>query len=101
MIFLIIMKCFIQWEENKLNQDLDVVGSPSKIVYYFKATKEGNTNLVFTYRRPWEGGDVAYDVIYELSVDKDMNITCLSKMKGTVESDKELSFFPNPTFLDS
>ena len=88
-------------EENKLNQDLDVVGAPSKIVYYFKATKEGNTNLVFTYRRPWEGGDVAYDVIYELSVDKDMNITCLSKMKGTVESDKELSFFPNPTFLDS
>lgn len=88
-------------EENKLNENLDVVGAPSKIVYYFKGTKEGNTNLVFTYRRPWEGGDVAYDVVYELSVDKDMNITCLSKMKGTVESDKELSYFPNPTFSDN
>ena len=88
-------------EENKLNENLDVVGAPSKIVYYFKGTKEGNTNLVFTYRRPWEGGDVAYDVVYELSVDKDMNISCLSKMKGTVESDKELSYFPNPTFSDN
>ena len=88
-------------EENKLNENLDVVGAPNKIVYYFRATKEGSTNLIFTYRRPWEGGEVAYDVVYELSVDKDMNITCLSKMKGTVESDKELSFFPNPTFTDN
>ena len=87
-------------EENKINENLDVVGSPNKIVYYFRATKEGNTNLVFTYRRPWEGGDIAYDVVYELAVDKDLNIRCLSKMKGEVESDKDLSFFPNPTFLN-
>lgn len=88
-------------EENKLNKDLDLVGAPSQVVYYFKATKAGNKNLTFTYRRPWEGGDVAYDVVYELSVDKDMNITCLSKMKGSVESNKDLSFFPNPTFSDN
>lgn len=88
-------------EENKLNKDLDLVGAPSHVVYYFKATKAGNTNLTFTYRRPWEGGGAAYDVVYELSVDKDMNITCLSKMKGSVQSDKDLSFFPNPTFSDN
>ncbi len=87
-------------EENKINKDSDLVGSPHQVVYYFKATKPGNRNLIFTYRRPWEGGDVAYDVVYELSVDKDLNITCLSKMKGTVESDRELSYFPNPTFSD-
>lgn len=87
-------------EENKINKESNLVGSPHQIVYYFKATKPGNKNLVFTYRRPWEGGDVAYDVVYELSVDKDLNITCLSKMKGKVDSDKELSYFPNPTFSD-
>ena len=87
-------------EENKLNDNQDLVGSPHNVVYYFKATKEGNKNLRFTYRRPWEGGEVAYDVVYELSVDKDLNISCLSKMKGSVDSDKELSFFPNPTFSD-
>lgn len=88
-------------EENKINTDLDLVGAPHKVVYYFKGAKEGSRNLVFTYRRPWEGGDFAYDVVYELKVDKDLNITCLSKMKGKVESDKELSFFPNPTFSDN
>lgn len=87
-------------EENKINEDLDLVGASHQVVYYFKAEKPGNRNLVFTYRRPWLGGDVAYDVVYELSVDENLNITCLSKMKGTVESDKELSYFPNPTFSD-
>lgn len=88
-------------EETKLNENQDLVGAPNKVVYYFKATKEGNRNLRFTYRRPWEGGDVAYDVVYELAVDKNLNISCLSKMKGSVESDVELSFFPNPTFSDN
>ena len=88
-------------EEVKLNPNNDLLGAPSNIVYYFKATKAGKTNLVFTYRRPWEGGEVAYDVVYELSVDKNLNITCLSKMKGTVESSEDLSFFPNPTFTDN
>lgn len=85
-------------EENIIDKDTDLVGSPHQVKYYFKAKKAGNTNLIFTYRRPWEGGDVAYDVVYELSVDKDLKITCLSKMKGKVNSDKELSYFPNPTF---
>ena len=87
-------------EENKLNEDMNLVGSPHQVTYYFRGAKEGNRNLIFTYRRPWEGGDIAYDVVYELSVDKDLSITCLSKMKGTVESSEELSFFPNPTFSD-
>ena len=88
-------------EENKLNEDMNLVGAPHQVVYYFRGAKEGTKNLVFTYRRPWEGGDVAYDVVYELSVDKDLNITCLSKMKGTVESNEDLSSFPNPTFTDN
>ena len=85
-------------EEYEMNENMDVVGSPSYRTYYFVARKDGKQSLTFTYRRPWEGGEAAYNVVYELSVDKNLNITCLSKMKGDIDSDKELSFFPNPKF---
>ena len=80
--------------------DTDLIGSGGHRIYYFRATKEGKQTLTFTYRRPWEGGEVAYDVVYDLEVDKDMNITCTAKKKGVVESDKELSFFPDPVFSE-
>lgn len=87
-------------EETNLDENLDVVGSGIVRVYYFKANKAGKSNLTFTYRRPWENGEVAYDVVYELEVDKDLNIICLSKMKGKVESEEDLASFPNPTFAE-
>lgn len=80
------------------NNDLNLMGAPSTRKYYFVAKKPGTQLLTFTYKRDWEGGEVAYDVVYELSVDKDLNISYLSKMKGKVESDKEITEFPNPTF---
>ena len=76
----------------------DTVGAGGHRIYVFKATKAGKQTLTFTYRRPWEGGETAYDVVYDLNVDKDLNITCTGKKKGKVESDKELSFFPDPVF---
>ena len=76
----------------------DLMGAPIERTYYFVADKSGKQSITFTYRRPWEGGEILYDVVYELDIDKDLNITCLSKMKGVVESDKELSFFPDPIF---
>ena len=78
--------------------DIELVGAPTKRTYFFRAEKPGKQSLTFTYRRPWEGGEVSYDVVYELSVDKDLNISCLSKMKGVVETKKELSTFPDPEF---
>ena len=89
---------FLDREDYRDANDANMVGAGGIRVLYFKGTKEGSANLVLTYKRPWEGGETAYDVVYELSVDKDMNITCLSKTKGVVNSDKELSFFPNPKF---
>ena len=83
-----------------MNENLDAVGASSKRVYYFRATKEGKKTLTFTYGRPWEGGEKAYDVVYELSVDKDLNITCTNKKKGVIESKEELSFFPDPVFTN-
>ena len=87
-------------EDYQMNENLDAVGAPSKRVYYFRATKEGKKTLTFTYGRPWEGGEKAYDVVYELSVDKDLNITCTNKKKGVIESKEELSFFPDPVFTN-
>lgn len=87
-------------EETKLNENNALMGAPHNVVYYFRATKEGTKNLTFVYRQPWTGGEVAYDVVYELVVDKNLNIKCLSKMKGSVISDVDLSTFPNPVFTE-
>lgn len=87
-------------EDYQMNEDLNVVGSPSKRVYYFRATKEGKKTLTFTYGRPWEGGEKAYDVVYELVVDKDLNIVCTNKKKGTIDSAEDISFFPDPVFIN-
>lgn len=75
-----------------------LIGGGGHTTYVFEAVKPGKQNLRFVYRRPWEGGETAYDVIYELNIDENLNITCLSKMKGTVESDIDLGSFPNPVF---
>lgn len=87
-------------EDYKMNEDSNLVGGESTRIYYFRASKEGKKKLTFTYARPWEGGEKAYDVVYELEVDKDLNITCTSKKKGAIESKEELSFFPDPVFTN-
>ena len=88
---------YLSNQENDFPES-NLAGAGGRRIYYFRATKAGKQTLTFTYRRPWEGGEIAYDVVYELSVDKDLNITCTGKKKGKVESDKELSFFPDPVF---
>lgn len=75
-----------------------LIGGGGHTTYVFEAVKPGKQSLRFVYRRPWEGGENAYDVVYELEIDKDLNIICLSKMKGIIQSDKDLGSFPNPTF---
>lgn len=87
-------------EDYQLNQELNLVGGENKRVYYFRASKAGNKKLTFTYMRPWEGGEKAYDVVYDLVVDNDLNITCTSKKKGVIDSKEELSFFPDPVFTN-
>ena len=77
-----------------------VTGSGGHRIYGFRALTPGNQTLIFTYRRPWEGGEIAYDVVYDLKVDNDLNITCTAKKKGKIKSDKELSFFPDPVFAE-
>ena len=66
--------------------------------FIFEGRKQGPQTITFTYKRNWEGGDVAYDVIYEVDIDKNLNITYLGKKQGSVKGDKDLSFFPDPTF---
>lgn len=87
-------------EDYQMNEDMNLVGGESNRVYYFRATKAGNKKLTFTYARPWEGGEKAYDVVYELEVDSDLNISCKSKKKGVIDSKEELSFFPDPVLTN-
>lgn len=88
----------LEQEDYILKDTENLVGSSSVRIYNFVATKPGKQKLTFTYRRPWEGGGSAYDVVYELNVDDELNISCISKKKGKVETDKDISFFPDPIF---
>ena len=87
-------------EDYQMEDGVDIVGGNQVRVYYFRATKAGNKKLTFTYERPWEGGEKAYDVVYDLVVDNDLNITCTNKKKGVIDSKEELSFFPDPVFTN-
>lgn len=87
-------------EDYQMNEDMNLVGGESNRVYYFRATKAGSKKLTFTYARPWEGGEKAYDVVYELEVDSDLNISCKSKKKGVIDSKEEISFFPDPVLTN-
>lgn len=84
------------FDSNNKNENL--VGAGGYDTYEFKATKKGPQELTFTYMRNWEGGEVAYDVVYELDIDDDLNIIYIGKKKGIVETEKALSSFPDPTF---
>ena len=65
---------FVEAYEEFTNQDKGLVGAPILRHYKFKAEKLGKQNIKFTYKRNWEGGDTAYSLIYELTVDKDNTI---------------------------
>lgn len=79
-------------------KDDGMVGVGGHTKFIFEGAKPGKQNLRFVYERPWEGGESIYDVVYELEIDDNLNISCLSKMKGNIESDKDLTSFPNPSF---
>lgn len=36
------------------SKEIEIVGAPSNFEYTIKAKKDGNTELVFSYQRPWE-----------------------------------------------
>lgn len=85
-------------EYNNVNNEDGIVGASCQRIIKFKAIKAGNTTLKFVYRRPWSGGDTAYDVIYEIKVSDDLKISCAEKKNGGYAPDVDLSIFPNPVF---
>ena len=91
-------KIFLENLENEFPKGTGLVGQGGFRIYNFKATAPGPQKLTFTYERPWEGGEKAYDVVYELNVDSDLNIEWLDKQKGIIESEEKVDFFPDPIF---
>ena len=78
--------------------ETNLMGAGGYRVYYFVGSEIGPVKLTFTYSRPWEGGEVAYDVVYDFNVNEDFDIEWYGKKKGVVESEQDLSFFPDPAF---
>lgn len=43
--------------------------------FYFDALAQGETDVTFTYRQNWAGGDTADIVVYTVTVDADKNVS--------------------------
>ena len=93
---IIIFKIDVKEEEGSAAPGL--VGEGHKITYTFTAEKSGTNELVFTYRRPWSGGEEAYSVEYDIVIDEDKNIKCLDRRIIDKDSEAEISEIPYPFF---
>ena len=88
----------IDVKEEEGNSAPGVVGAEQKITYTFKAENAGKNVLVFTYKRPWVGGEEAYSVEYDLEVDDEKNIKCTDRRIEEKDSEVEISEIPYPFF---
>lgn len=70
----------------KTNCPSDVSGCGGENVYTIKPLKEGKTTITFKYARSWEQSEYDLDAIYEIEVDKDLNIN--ETHKGTYFEEK-------------
>ena len=59
--------------------ETNVVGSGGKFVFTFEAVTQGETTLVFSYRRPWEDDPPAQTITYKALVDGKNNITLIQE----------------------
>ena len=66
----------IELDEEYISDQIDkeVTGSGGKMVYKIKPLKEGTTTVTFTYQRPWESTDSDSIVVYEITVDEQLNV---------------------------
>ncbi len=66
-------------EEDYVQDENDnMVGVGGVYIFDFEALKEGTTKITFNYSRSWEQENI-YEIIYEVSVDKNNKITIVSK----------------------
>lgn len=80
------------------NVEKGIVGAPCQRKIKFKGLKSGKTTLHFVYKRPWAGGDTAYDVDYDIEVSNDLVISYIQKKNGGFNANIDLSRFPEPVF---
>ena len=59
--------------------ETNVVGSGGKFVFTFEAVTQGETTLVFSYRRPWEDDPPAQIMIFRAIVDDKNNLTLVQE----------------------
>lgn len=90
----------INKETKEVETNDTVIGKPVLSSFTLAGLGEGSVEVIFTYKRPWDGGESAYDVVYVFNVDKDLNITFVEKKKGTIDTDYSIDNFPNPIFAN-
>ncbi len=61
----------------------NLVGVGGKYTFEFEALKEGKTTITFEYKRSWETENPLYKTTYNITVDKDLNITYEAQMCGS------------------
>jgi predicted secreted protein len=55
-----------------------IAGAGLQRRYFFKGDRAGRCNVIFTYKRNWEGGDTSTILSYTFDVDDKMNIKYIS-----------------------
>ena len=88
----------IDVKEEEGNSAPGLVGAGGKTTYTFTAEKPGENVLVFTYRRPWTGGEEAYSVEYDLVIDEEKNIKCVDRRIINKDSEADIAEIPYPFF---
>lgn len=63
-------------------------GCPSNFIYTTTGLKEGKVTITFTYKRSWEETEYDLNAIYELEVDKDLNIVELNHTGSYFEKEE-------------
>lgn len=66
-----------------------IAGAPSRFDYVLSPLKDGNTRLVFVYRRPWENDAPAAESVYEIEV-KNHKVYVKSDFAGNWKLEKFL-----------
>lgn len=72
-----------------------ITGSGFQRAYFFKAERPGDCDIVFSYKRDWEGGDTSTIMTYSFKIDANLNIKFVSR-----KIDQGPGYAENPDFYN-
>lgn len=79
-----------------VNAASGLAGAPQTRRYVFEPLAAGDLTVIFTYKRDWKGGETAYSVTYQFTVDETLHAAFVSKTPKAVDGSVEGVEFPDP-----